>query len=67
MSFRPAAPKPKPAGEPKAEPKAERKRATIRFTEAQWDQLRAACFEKRTTIQKLVITGLANTLERFDA
>lgn len=55
--------KPKPVRAPKPE----RKRATIRFTDAQWDQLRAECFQKRTTIQKLMISALADKIERFDA
>jgi hypothetical protein len=65
MSFRPVNHKPKP--EPEPEPKvAQRRKATIRFTDQQWDQLHAYCFHKRTTVQAVIIAALADKLERFD-
>jgi hypothetical protein len=62
MSFRPSAPKPKPA--PVVD---DRKKATVRFTKPQWKQLRHYLADKDTTLQALVIACLADRLENFDA
>jgi hypothetical protein len=61
MSFRPSAPKPKPL-----RPIDDRKKATVRFTEMQWKQIRHYLADEGTTLQALLIACLADRLEKFD-
>jgi hypothetical protein len=49
----------------KAEPP-ERRKASVRFTERQWQQLRAHMFKHEITFQALVIDAIADKVEKFD-
>jgi hypothetical protein len=50
----------------KPEPASERRKASVRFTERQWAQLRAHLYKHDITFQALVIDALADKLEKFD-
>jgi hypothetical protein len=64
MPSRPSASKSKPP-EP-AEPSSRRK-ATVRFTDRQWEQLRAHMYKNNIKLQALIISSLADKLDDFDA
>jgi hypothetical protein len=64
MSPRPSAANSKPAGPAEASP---RKKATVRFTDRQWEQLRAHMYKHNIKLQALIISSLADKLDDFDA